>query len=213
MLESIRDDPWKVLLAVRMLNVTTGRAAIPIFWKIVNQWPTPRELVDGTSSSYTHTIGTPIYFTSIDVLRPVSSALGSSCTFSAPLDELVELLRPLGLYNKRANWFKEISQLYMDDPPRYPSGHLQCPEAEVTTASQRPCIRRTRSRAHMSSPYPCTPISHFPGVGPYALDSFRIFCRSSLEPEAGTTNEVWKQVMPSDKELIRYLVGKSHLFW
>ena len=59
MLESIRDDPWKVLLASRMLNVTTGRAA---FWKIVNRWPTPRELIDGTSSTYTHAVGTPVFF-------------------------------------------------------------------------------------------------------------------------------------------------------
>ena len=147
-------------------------------------------------------------FTSIGVLRVVPLALGNSCPFSAPLDELVELLRPLGLYNKRAKWFKEISQHYMDDPPRYSSSR---PEAEVTTASQRPCTRQTRSRARVSSPYPHTPISHFPGVGPYALDSFRIFCRSSLEPEADTTNEVWKQVMPSDKELVRYLVCRSHL--
>ncbi|KIM61261.1 hypothetical protein SCLCIDRAFT_54412, partial [Scleroderma citrinum Foug A] len=175
MLESVRNDPWKVLLASRMLNVTTGRAA---FWKIVNRWPTPRELID------------------------------------APLDELVELLRPLGFYNKRAKWFKEISQRYIDDPPRYANSR---PEAELTIASQRPCTRQTRSRARVSSSYPHTPISHFPGVGPYALDSFRIFCRSSLEPEADTTNEVWKQVMPSDKELVRYLKWKwayeEHKIW
>ena len=117
-------------------------------------------------------------FASIDALRVVPLALGNSCPFSAPLDELVELLRPLGFYNKRAKWFKEISQCYIDDPPRYANSR---PEVEVTTASQRPFSRQTRSRARVSSPH--TPISHFPGVCPYALDSFRIFCHSSLEPQ------------------------------
>lgn len=45
--------------------------------------------------------------------------------------------------------------------------------------------------------YPPTPISHLPGSGPYALDSYRIFCMGGEE---------WKSVMPADKELIRYLV-------
>ncbi|KAL4062328.1 hypothetical protein J3A83DRAFT_4312000 [Scleroderma citrinum] len=163
---SIRDDPWKVLLAVRLLNVTTGRAAIPIFWKIMSRWPRPRELVD------------------------------------APLDELVELLRPLGLYNKRAKWFKEISQRYMDDPPRY---HNSCPHVPEQATSQRWCTCQSQPRTRTSSSYPHTPISHFPGVGPYALDSFRIFCWSTQE---STMDEEWKQVMPSDKELIRYMRWK-----
>ena len=57
-----------------MLNVTTGRAAIPIFWKIVNRWPTPRELVDGTSSVYIRTIGIWFYFAMNDFLRLLATA-------------------------------------------------------------------------------------------------------------------------------------------
>jgi methyl-CpG-binding domain protein 4 len=49
-------------------------------------------------------------------------------------------------------------------------------------------------------PYPPTSISHYPGIGRYALDSYRIFC---------TASEEWKEVMPEDKELIRYLVRTS----
>ena len=47
--ESVRDDPWKVLIAVRLLNVTTGKAAIPVFCKIISRWPTPQDLVHGGS--------------------------------------------------------------------------------------------------------------------------------------------------------------------
>ncbi|KAI6128152.1 DNA glycosylase [Pisolithus croceorrhizus] len=165
--EAVCHDPWKVLLAVRLLNVTTGRMAIPIFWKIVHRWPTPQDLVN------------------------------------APLDELIELIRPLGLYNKRAKWFKEISQCYIEDPPRY--------FTDSCATSIKPCKRKTRSS------YPDTPISHFPGVGPYAFDSFRIFCTSPHGPVEAVAKEEWKHVMPNDKELIRYLRWKwayeEHRIW
>jgi len=76
--ECVRDDPWKVLIVVRLLNVTTGKAAIPVFCKIMSRWPTPGDLMH------------------------------------APHDELVELLRPLGLYNKRAKWLKDMSARFDD---------------------------------------------------------------------------------------------------
>lgn len=167
--EAVCHDPWKVLLAVRLLNVTTGRMAIPVFWKIMHRWSTPQDLVD------------------------------------APLDELIELIRPLGLYNKRAKWFKEISRCYIEDPPRY----FMTPE--MCASSIKPCRRKTRSS------YPDTPISHFPGVGPYAFDSFRIFCTSSRGPVEAVAEEEWKHVMPNDKELIRYLrwrwAYEEHKIW
>ena len=39
--EQISDNPWKLLIATMLLNKTTGKAAIPIFWKILKIWPTP----------------------------------------------------------------------------------------------------------------------------------------------------------------------------
>jgi len=39
--------------------------------------------------------------------------------------------------------------------------------------------------------------SHLPGSGPYALDSYRIYCGG---PDA------WRTVVPRDKELIRFIV-------
>ena len=46
--------------------------------------------------------------------------------------------------------------------------------------------------------YPPTHISHYPGSGKYALDSYRIFCMGKGE---------WKKVRSDDKELRRYLVS------
>jgi methyl-CpG-binding domain protein 4 len=45
--------------------------------------------------------------------------------------------------------------------------------------------------------HPSTPISHLPGSGPYALDSYRIYCGGS---------DAWRTVVPRDKELIRFIV-------
>ncbi|KAF9244206.1 DNA glycosylase, partial [Melanogaster broomeanus] len=184
--ETIRDEPWKVLIAVRLLNVTTGKAAIPVFCKIIWRWPTPQDLVN------------------------------------APIDELIDLLRPLGLYNKRAQWLKEISKCYIEDPPRYPTSDapaaLPTPSSSQTPSpsppSQTPATgnKRQRKPGAIAKPathrpkYPNTPISHFPGVGPYALDSFRIFCKSV--PGKDAEEDEWKKVMPSDKELIWYLRWK-----
>ena len=44
-----------------------------------------------------------------------------------------------------------------------------------------------------------TPASHLPGSGPYALDSYRIFCGAADE---------WKEVAPNDKELVKFLVRR-----
>ncbi|KIJ59072.1 hypothetical protein HYDPIDRAFT_44169 [Hydnomerulius pinastri MD-312] len=180
--ESISDDPWKVLIAVRLLNVTTGKVAIPAFCKIIARWPTPQDLVD------------------------------------APIDELVELLRPLGLYNKWAKWLKDISKAYIEDPSRYPSAESQTsqplpsptpspsptpPPTPSPSALQTPPTsnqRNPNARRRPSTkrpPYARTPISHFPGVGPYALDSFWIFCRGSLDPNA--KEDEWKRVMPGER--------------
>ncbi|KIJ04370.1 hypothetical protein PAXINDRAFT_94787, partial [Paxillus involutus ATCC 200175] len=183
--ESVRDDPWKVLIAVRLLNVTTGKAAIPVFCKIIFRWPTPQDLMN------------------------------------APIDELIELLRPLGLYNKRAKWLRDISKCYIEDPPRYltSSGPLSTASSSETLGRSPPSQneaageKRRQRRSNASTKacatrqtYPTTPISHFPGVGPYALDSFRIFCKSVSGEDA--MKDEWKRVMPSDKELVGYLRWK-----
>ena len=50
--DEVAGDPWKLLIAVMLLNQTTGKAAIPVFWKIVKKWPTAQHLQDGTQSTH-----------------------------------------------------------------------------------------------------------------------------------------------------------------
>jgi methyl-CpG-binding domain protein 4 len=48
-LETVADDPWKLLISVTLLNKTSGKLAIPIFWEILDRWPTPLALSQGVA--------------------------------------------------------------------------------------------------------------------------------------------------------------------
>ncbi|KAJ7492488.1 DNA glycosylase [Mycena latifolia] len=150
--ETVADDPWKLLIAVTLLNKTSGKLAIPVFWAIMatyaNAW-----------------------------------ALSQA---SEP--DLVDLIRPLGTQNVRAKRLISLSRAYLQDPPSHR-------DERSSRAVGAPISPRKREK------YPPTPISHLPGAGAYALDSYRIFC-------SGPRSEEWKEVNPSDKELIKYLKWK-----
>ncbi|KAJ7189998.1 DNA glycosylase [Mycena pura] len=150
--EAVADDPWKVLVAVTLLNKTAGKLAIPVFWDIMKTWPTPWALSQ------------------------------------ASVPELVAKIHSLGTQNVRAKRLTELSRAYLLDPP------------------SRRDLRPSRALGPPLSPtkrgkYPPTPISHLPGTGAYALDSYRIFC-------SGPASSEWKDVNPTDKELVRYLKWK-----
>ena len=46
----ISHDPWRVLVATMLLNVTTGRAAMPVFWELMRRWPTADAMSRGARS-------------------------------------------------------------------------------------------------------------------------------------------------------------------
>ncbi len=45
--ECVAHDPWKLLVAVMLLNKTAGRVALPVFWTLMTRWPTPESLAQG----------------------------------------------------------------------------------------------------------------------------------------------------------------------
>lgn len=45
--EQFRDDPWKFLVITMLLNVEKGRAAVPVFKKLLETYPTARALSKG----------------------------------------------------------------------------------------------------------------------------------------------------------------------
>jgi len=183
--EQVSDDPWKVLVAVTLLNVTYGKTAIPVFWEIIGKYPTPQSLCSGESFSY----------------AIPSAEIPTACYVDPAASEFLQcLLRPLGLQTKRSKRLIDLSSAYVEDPPsvthlRESRGRVSISSASPTSPPNTPSSSRTKI-----SRYPATAISHLPGTGPYALDSYRIFC----------TPSEWKEVIPSDKELIKYVVSGIH---
>jgi methyl-CpG-binding domain protein 4 len=107
----------------------------------------------------------------------------------------MSIINPLGLQCVRAKRLIRLSTIYVQYPPS--TVHTFSPSISTTVTNlQSPPSSPSKRRR-----YPHTPISHLPGTGPYALDSYRIFCTSVTNPGA------WKEVMPTDKELVKYLVS------
>ncbi|KAI0630930.1 DNA glycosylase [Trametes polyzona] len=152
--EHVAASPWKVLVAVTLLNKTAGRKSIPVFFDIMDLWPTPAALAH------------------------------------APRSVLLELIKDLGLGELRTSRLIHLSQLYLADPP--------CPD-KLRPSRGKLTLPRPGGSGTREIRYPPTPVSHLPGCGPYALDSYRIFCSGADE---------WKSVRPRDKELIKYLQWK-----
>ena len=188
--ERVADDPWKVLVAVTLLNKTAGKAAIPVFWGIIAKYPTPLTLSQGDLIS-----------------NPVHIMIHSNAN-SADETDLTSLIRPLGLQSVRAKRLIRLSTLYLQFPPSPDRLYKSNAHTDIDTSlpnllSQHQDVVSPPPSPSKRRRYPPTPVSHLPGTGRYALDSYRIFCTAASEPEA------WKHVMPTDKELVRYLVSLS----
>lgn len=215
--EIVQDDPWKIVVATTLLNKTTGRAAVPVFWKLIERWPTPIALAQAAAPT------------------------------------LTELIRPLGTQTVRTSRLIRLSNTYVMHPPNLP------PQTGLTNAEKPfppspPSPPRTFSPTHIQAKdytkaQKSSPIAHLPFTGPYAIDSFRIFCSSLpgggaprgveeqlkriaqlsqldqrppaddfdetpewYDPNAlqvfGDEGAEWRQVRPADKELRRYLVWR-----
>lgn len=104
--------------------------------------------------------------------------------------DLTATIRHLGTSTVRAKRLIDLSRTYLQDPPSHSD-----PRPSRATIPHPVSFRKYTK-------YPPTPVSHLPGTGPYALDSYRIFCTVNND----FTSEEWMTVMPSDKELIKYLV-------
>jgi len=128
----------------------------------------------------------------------------------ADIDHIVSMIRRLGFQNSRARKCVGIAQLWLSDPPvkgkrfrklNYPNkrdGRDIGPGEFVDDDDTRIAWE----------------IAHLPGLGAYALDSWRIFCRDELRGLATDWNGAgapegfspeWKSVLPKDKELRAYL--------
>lgn len=118
----------------------------------------------------------------------------------AKLDELTAILQPLGLHNIRAKRLIALADAWLAAPPckerRYRRLHYP----------DRGCGLDIKANEilELEDEREGWEIAYLPGMGPYALDSYRIFYRDRLrEVEDGEPE--WKRVLPLDKDLRPYL--------
>lgn len=113
----------------------------------------------------------------------------------ASLQDLTALLQPIGLHNIRAKRCIQFAEKWLEAPP----------VAGITY------VRRGYPARGQEEAFE---IAHLPGMGPYAIDSFRIFHRDEMRGlatdwlGAGAGPEFepeWKRVVPMDKELKAYV--------
>ncbi|KAF7949342.1 uncharacterized protein EAE97_002851 [Botrytis byssoidea] len=174
--EKLAHDPFRLLIAVTFLNRTHGKQAIPVFYTLMDQYPTPQSIVD------------------------------------APKEDIVSVIRHLGLQNQRAATYQAYAKIFCENPPvknkryavhDYPTKGLGRDVKKSEVLPEESVDPRTGWEiGHMTQ-------------GPYAIDSWRIFCRDMLlgkakgwngeESEEEGFQPEWMRVLPEDKELRAFL--------
>ena len=176
--EALAHDPFRLLVAVIFLNKTRGHVALPVFYELMERYPTPADLA------------------------------------AANLDDVVDIIQCLGLQNQRATTCINLAQAWLERPPergkRYRVLHYP-KKGDGIDLRTGEIIDEDDDRIGWE-------IGQLPGVGAYAIDSWRIFCRDELrglptglpkeltsEAKAADIEKEWARVLPLDKELRAYL--------
>ncbi|PVH85725.1 hypothetical protein DL98DRAFT_408448 [Cadophora sp. DSE1049] len=128
---------------------------------------------------------------------------------AAKKHDIVPIIRHLGLQNQRASTYQMYAKIWLEVPPmkdkRYPVRGYPEPESGRDIKKGEAILDSDERSAweigHMTQ-------------GPYAIDSWRIFCRDVLRGVADGFNgegteegfqPEWMRVVPEDKELRAYL--------
>lgn len=217
--EQLSSSPFRLLIATIFLNRTRGPVAIPVLFQLFQRYPTISDM---------------------------------ACAKHA---DIVDIIRGLGFQNQRATKFIALARKWLESPPergrRYRKLNYPCkrdgadvaPDEVVGDEEDEEDVEEERggrdqedtssTRAGGCRTRVAWEIAHLPGIGAYAIDSWRIFCRDRLryyheEAETAETDSFnttftkhksrgrgannyepeWKRVLPHDKELRAYLSWK-----
>lgn len=176
--ERLSHDPFRLLIAVIFLNKTRGSVALPVFYQLMERYPTPADLA------------------------------------AAKQEDVVKIIQHLGLQNQRAKKCINLAKAWLERPPergkRYRVLHYP-KKNDGKDVRPGDIIDEEDKRVAWE-------IGQLPGIGVYAIDSWRIFCRDELRglptglpkeltPEAKEEElqKEWTGVLAGDKELRAYL--------
>ena len=126
--------------------------------------------------------------------------------------ELADRIRHLGLHNTRARRYIKLAKAWVEDPPIMGRRHRKLHYPSIGDGKD---IKPGEILDDDDERVGAWEVAHLPTTGPYAIDSWRIFCRDELRGRgphlkdgsaaaAGSEPE-WMRVVPSDKELRAYL--------
>ena len=124
----------------------------------------------------------------------------------APLSDLTDLLYPIGLHNQRAARLIKLAQVWLEAPPCKERRYVRRDypnKGDGKGAKQGELLGEDDEMEGWE-------VAHLPGMGPYALDSYRIFYRDRLrgvEDSEGVEPE-WKRVRAGDKDLKAWLIWR-----
>jgi methyl-CpG-binding domain protein 4 len=160
----------------------------------------------------------PIFW-SLKELYPTPEALSQ-----AKVEDLVDMIGTLGLQNQRAKRLILIANAWLENPPaknqRYRTLHYPL-KGDGKDIKKNEIIEEDADACEGA-----LEIGHIPGCGPYAWDSWRIFCRDVQRGLAKDYNgrgsgkvgfePEWQRVVPLDKELracLRWMWLREGYLW
>lgn len=183
--EKVAHDPFWLLIAITFLIRTTGKHAIPVFYKVKERFPTPSHLADPSNEEEL-----------VGMIRHLGLSAVRVSYLQRYAKAFLETAPAPGIRYRVKNYDqRDVS------PPPTDVDNLQ----DSTMSQQAPAVNNGDPEAweigHMTK-------------GKYAIDSWRIFCRDELLGRAQDWNgkgreaefqPEWMRVMPDDKELRAYL--------
>lgn len=122
---------------------------------------------------------------------------------TAPLPDLTSLLQPIGLHNQRAARLMAFGAAWVASPPCAERRYVRRDYSEKGDGRDA----RVGEVLGVEDERVGWEVAHLPGMGPYALDSYRIFARDRMRGLQGVkgVEPEWKRVRPGDKDLRAWL--------
>jgi hypothetical protein len=130
----------------------------------------------------------------------------------ANVNDIADFIQPLGLHNQRAATIVNLANVWISNPPVL-GWRFRTPGYPTAEASKD--IKADEVLSDADPREGAFEIGHISGLGVYAYDSWRIFCRDKLRGlaeswngQATTSSQFepeWKRVLPKDKELRAFL--------
>ena len=148
----------------------------------------------------------PVYAQLIE-RYPTTEALADANT-----EDIMHMIHKLGFQNQRAKKCVELAKAWLSTPPvkwkRYRKINYPL-KTDGRNIKAEEVLDDDDDRVAWE-------IANLPGLGAYALDSWRIFCRDKLRGLSDsfdvdgdeTFEPEWKRVVPTDKELRAYLTWR-----